>query len=259
MAEIKISQLPAITDITEDASIPIVQGGSTQRITFGNFLQNVRTDALSSYALTAALSNYTANASLTSTLAQYVLSSSLVSYTLNANLTSTLVNYQLITSTLTLNNLTANTITVTGIGVRMTSRPSFRVFGNSSTNWNVTSNTTGILNNNNFSIEHNQGNYLNTSTGVFTAPIDGLYQICLNARVSGFNDAMSQIVCYKQKGVFGEETILVMWEAAAACTADHFGVSTVANLTSGQTLGIYVTAGTINFDSNDSWSVTYLG
>jgi hypothetical protein len=81
MAEIKISQLPTQTDITADASIPIVQGGSTQRITFGDFLENVRTDALSSYALTAALAGYVANASLTSTLAQYTLSSTLVNYT----------------------------------------------------------------------------------------------------------------------------------------------------------------------------------
>jgi hypothetical protein len=222
MAEIKISQLPAITDITEDASIPLVQGGSTQRITFGNFLQNVRTDALSSY-------------------------------TLNANLTSTLASYQLTTSTLTLTNLTANTITVTSLGVVMPNRPAFRVVGTGAT---ISSST--ILNNNYWSLDYEQGTALNTSTGVFTAPIAGLYQVDAVVRTAtNTNSSINQIIVAKIAGT--STTTQIMIEFGINTSANHMGGSTITRMNVGDQLNFRIAVGQISFDGNDNWSVAYIG
>jgi len=136
-------------------------------------------------------------------------------------------------------------------------RPAFRVIGNSSTNHTETSNGIGILTGNNYTVDYNQGSYLNTSTGVFTAPISGLYHITLNAKTSSFNNAMSQLICYDNYS--STATVALMWESTASGTATHFGVSTIASLTSGDALVIKVGAGTINFDGNDSWAVAFIG
>jgi hypothetical protein len=50
-----------------------------------------------------------------------------------------------------------------------------------------------------------------------------------------------------------------MLEFASNSSMNHAGTSTVAQLAVGDTLVIRVTSGEINFDVNDSWSVTYIG
>jgi len=145
-------------------------------------------------------------------------------------------------------------ITTTG-NVITPNRPAFRVYGNGNTvNLNNTVNTTGNLNINNFAVDYNQGSYLDTSTGVFTAPVAGLYQVNLVARVSSNNNATSQIAVMKNGS-----TQQAFWEVAANSTVGHMGVSSISKLAVGDTLVAKVLLGTINFDSNDSWSVAFIG
>ena len=146
---------------------------------------------------------------------------------------------------------------VTSAGVKSSynaNRPAFRITGgNTTTGLTTSQNGTGQLNYNNWIMDYNQGSYLNYTSGTFTAPVDGLYQINLNVRNAG-NAAYSQLICYKNGSV-----VMICIEFAGNSTMNHTGGSTVARLTAGDTLIIKVAAGTITFDGNDNWSVAYLG
>jgi hypothetical protein len=137
-------------------------------------------------------------------------------------------------------------------------RPAFRVYGSGTTNnLTTTQNTNGVLNSNNWAVDYEQGSYLNGTTGVFTAPVAGLYQISVIGRNSGYTGGISQLVCVKN--YTGSSQVLTMLEFASNSSMNHTGTSTVAKLAVGDTLAIRVTSGEINFDVNDSWSVTYIG
>lgn len=148
-------------------------------------------------------------------------------------------------------------LTVSGV-IFTPNLPAFRVFGAGTTNnLTTTQNTTGVLNSNNFAVDYNQGSNLNTTTGVFTAPVAGLYQINVVARNSGFAGSISQIAVVKNRATTNTNEVMVEW--AASSTMNHAGGSSVTKLLANDTLELRVLAGQINFDGNDNWSVAFLG
>jgi len=152
----------------------------------------------------------------------------------------------------------AGNITASGsAGVITPNRPGFRVYGSSSTIWSTTTNTNGILNANNWTVDYNQGSYLNSTTGTFTAPVAGLYQVNLVARVANNVAPQAQATVIKNYG--SGNVNQVMWESANNPTINHFGVSTVSKLAAGDTLTLKITVGSLIFDGNDNWSVAFLG
>ena len=154
------------------------------------------------------------------------------------------------------NILYANSIQLSGAAaISMPARPAMRVYGNSSAN--IGSVTT--LTNANFTVDYNQGNYLDATSGIFTAPLAGLYAVTLNARV-GSNNGLNQVGVFKNNSTSGGANVICFWETDTNTgTAVHFGSSGVANLIVGDTLRVKVVAGNINFDQNDNWTVTYIG
>ena len=148
--------------------------------------------------------------------------------------------------------------TINTYGVSQPTKPGFRVYGNGVTGGlNVTTNGNGVLNGNNWAVDYNQGSYLNSTTGVFVAPAAGLYQVNLVARVANNTAGASQAVVIKNAGTTPVNQL--MWEVAANCTTNHFGVGTVSKLAVGDTLTLKVTQGNVTFDANDNWSVAFLG
>jgi hypothetical protein len=134
-------------------------------------------------------------------------------------------------------------------------RPAFRIYGSSSNNWttaNVNFKGSDIV------VDYNQGSYFDSTTGVFTAPVAGLYSITLNARI-GNNNGQNQIMVLKN-GQTSAGNVAVMWECDTNTgTAVHYGVSSVMKLAAGDFLTANITVGTVQFDANDSWTVTYIG
>lgn len=129
----------------------------------------------------------------------------------------------------------------------------FRVYGAGNTSPNATTTLTG----NNWTVEYNQGNALNSTTGVFTAPIAGLYQVNLTARSRANNLPLSSVLVQKTSGNVTTQQCYI--EFGENTTMNHAGSSTVSKLAVGDQLYVSVNAGNITFDLNDNWSVAFLG
>ena len=155
--------------------------------------------------------------------------------------------------------ITGNT-TVNGIAPNYAvNRPGFRVIGGNTTNsLTITQNETGFLNANNWVVDYNQGGYLNNTTGTFTAPVPGLYLISVNVRTpNNANPVINQAIVYKNQST--TSNVMIMVEFGVNTSMNHTGGTTVAKLAAGDTLGLKVGAGSITFDPNDNWSVSYIG
>ena len=159
-------------------------------------------------------------------------------------------------------SVTGNT-TINGISPNYApNRPSFRVYGaNTTNNLTDTQNGTGALTANNWAVDFTQGSYLNESTGVFTTPVDGLYQVNLVIGNSGYSGGITQAAIVKSaiNGNGSGGSVMCMVEFAANSTINHTGSSSIVKMVVGDTLVCKVLDGQINFDSNDNWSVSYIG
>lgn len=137
----------------------------------------------------------------------------------------------------------------------MANRPAFRVIGTG-----ASIGTGNTMSGTYWTVDYNQGGYLNSSTGIFTAPIAGLYQVNVVVRTSSNNNAsINQIIIRKTAAIGGAVTAQIMVEFAVNTSMNHTGGSTIVKLAAGDTLKFDVTSGSISFDGNDNWSVAYIG
>jgi hypothetical protein len=159
--------------------------------------------------------------------------------------------------------ITGGTINIGGAGsnvavggyLTMPSRPAFRVVGNGGA---ITAITT--VTSTNWTLDFQQGTALNTTTGIFTAPVAGLYQVNLVIRTnSNTSGNISQAIIRKTAISDSSVTAQIMIEFAINTTMNHTGGSTITKMAVGDTLKFDVTVGTINFDGNDNWSVAFIG
>ena len=146
-------------------------------------------------------------------------------------------------------------LTVSGSGaITMPNRPAFRVVGTGGQISSVTTVTSA-----NWTQDFQQGTALDGTTGVFTAPLAGLYQVNLVVRTYTNAGVTSQCMIMKTAISGGTTSTAVMVEWAANTTMNHTGASTVIKLAVGDTLTFRVTVGSISFDANDNWSVAFIG
>jgi hypothetical protein len=150
------------------------------------------------------------------------------------------------------NNFVADTITANTF--TLSYRPAFRVWG--STTANVIAGTT--LDSGNVTLDYNQNSSYATATGIFTAPITGLYQIYFNSCIGAANG--SSIVQVLKNNVTTTGNVLCYWESDTNNQGgQNFGVSTVARLTANDNVRAKVLLGSIKFDANANWGVAFIG
>jgi hypothetical protein len=172
----------------------------------------------------------------------------------NKTLTSPTINAGALSGTFSGDTTLSGNINITG-ALTLPNRPAFRVVGNGGA---ITATTT--VTSSNWTLDYQQGSALNTTTGIFTAPVAGLYQVNLVIRTnSNTSGTISQAIVRKTAVSGGAVTAQIMVEFAANTTMNHTGGSTITKMEVGDTLKLDVTVGTLSFDGNDNWSVAFIG
>ena len=192
------------------------------------------------------LTNTTISGSVTIT-GSFIQSGSLISYGPN-----TLIGNSTITGSVT---VATGSITLVSGSITMPNRPGVRVTGAGGAKVAITRLSGSYLN-----VDWQQTNAWDNASGTFTAPIAGLYQVNLIVRTNSNSlGTISQLIVYKNNtgGVTG--TAQVMVEFGINTTMNHTGGSTICQLAVGDTLRMVVASGEISFDSNDNFSVAYIG
>jgi hypothetical protein len=146
-------------------------------------------------------------------------------------------------------------MTINSGSIIMPNRPAFRVTGAGGGKTAVTALSGSYL-----IVDYQQGGGWDNTTGTFTAPIAGLYQVNVVTRTnSNALGTISQLIVYKNNtgGTTGDVQIMI--EYGINTTMNHAGGSTISRLAVGDTLKMVVAVGQISFDANDNFSVAYLG
>jgi hypothetical protein len=146
-------------------------------------------------------------------------------------------------------------MTISSGSITMPNRPGVRVTGAGGSKIAVTALSGSYLN-----VDWQQSNAWNNSTGTFTAPIAGLYQVNVVVRTnSNTLGTISQLIVYKNNtgGTTGDVQIMI--EFGSNTTMNHTGGSTISRLAVGDTLKMVVATGELSFDTNDNFSVAYIG
>jgi hypothetical protein len=152
------------------------------------------------------------------------------------------------------NQTITGSLSISNGSITMPDRPAFRVTGAGGPTAAVT-----VLSGSMTTVDYNQGSNWNNTTGTFTAPIAGLYQVNLVCRTYSNASAAGQIIVFKNNttGTTGTPQVMIEW--AANTTMNHAGASTISKLVVGDTLKAVVAVGTLSFDGNDNFSVAYIG
>ena len=141
-------------------------------------------------------------------------------------------------------------------GITLPTRPAFRVNGTGIIPQTLSANVN--LKGAAVTTIFNQGGYFDATTGKFTAPVAGIYNVTLVARV-GTNNGLNQIAVLKN-GANSSGNVVCFWETDTNTgTASHFGTCGTVILAVGDYLSANILSGNISFDGNDNWTVTYIG
>jgi hypothetical protein len=152
----------------------------------------------------------------------------------------------------------SGSLTLTSGSITMPNRPAFRVTGAGGGKTAVT-----VLSGSYLNVDYQQGSGWNNTTGTFTAPIAGLYQVNVVVRTNSNSlGTIAQLIVYKNNTTTSpspDGTPQIMIEFASNTTMNHAGGSTISKLAVGDTLKMVVAVGEISFDGNDNFSVAYIG